>query len=105
MNANDRKHNPLTATEVARSLLERRQPAAAQPAFSAAQVKGVGGATVFEWKVDVPVCEHFPTPDAAFLATLRYAEGFRAALSEPDTLEDALTATVERGKRDGPSKR
>lgn len=56
-----------------------------EPSFKVSQTKSVGGAVVFEWDVNVPVCEEFPTSDEAHAATIRYAQSFLETFPPPST--------------------
>jgi hypothetical protein len=66
----------LTPTErlhdLARAAIERQ--AQQHPSFTVSQVKAVGGATVMEWDVRVPVCDEYPTAEQAFAALTAYAD-------------------------------
>ena len=66
----------LTPTErlhdLARAAIERQRQE--HPAFSVSQVKAVGGATVIEWDVRVPVCDEYPTAEDAFAAVTGFAD-------------------------------
>ena len=68
----------LTPTErlhdIARLMAERPAPVSGVPSFHGAQTKAVGGATVNEWDVHVPVCDEFPTADKAFTAFEQYVK-------------------------------
>ena len=87
----------LSTSEVARALLERpeRNP---KPSFSVERVKGVGGATVVEWHVTIPVCPEYPTAAAAFQAAIRFGDGFDLKYGPKDTLLEDLQASVEAQK-------
>lgn len=63
----------LTYSQIIERLTERGASHPAVPSFGVSQVKAVGGATVIEWDVKVPVCEEFPTSTAAFKALQDYA--------------------------------
>lgn len=63
----------MTLSTVIERLTEKTPAAAKVPTFQAGQVKGVGGSTVFEWDVVVPVCDEFPSSDEAFEALVRYS--------------------------------
>lgn len=90
----------LYTSEVARTLLEhatqRREPATAKPSFRVSQVKGVGGTTVIEWDVQVPVCDEYPNAEAAYLAAIDYAADLAAKFAPADTLRADLEASVKR---------
>lgn len=66
----------LTPTErlhdLARAAIERQSQRHAS--FSVSQVKAVGGATVIEWDVQVPVCDEYPTAADAFEAVTVFAD-------------------------------
>ena len=77
----------LTPTErlhdIAHTLAERQRPAD-RPDFgleqkqpNAEQVK-MGIAAVFQWHVNIPVCDEFPTSDQAFNAMMIYGDELRA---------------------------
>lgn len=63
--------------ELLKLAMERPQPVSGAPWFEVAQKKATGGATVFEWDVHVPVCDEYPTSQAAFDAMLSYARALR----------------------------
>ena len=56
-----------------------------RPEFKVEQVKAVGGAVVNEWSVHVPVCDEYPTAEAAFKAALSFANSMGAAFPAPST--------------------
>lgn len=76
----------LTPTErlhdLARAAIERQSQRHA--AFSVSQVKAVGGATVIEWDVQVPVCDEYPTARQAFDAVTMFADSFVAKYPPPN---------------------
>ena len=72
------KRKPIRMSEVALALAERPAPVSGVPSFKVSQTKAVGGATVYEWDVHVPVCDEFPTADAAFEASRKYAMAYRS---------------------------
>ena len=63
-----------------------------QKAPTAEQVK-TGITAVFHWKVNVPVCDEFPTADQAFNAAMVYADELRKRY-QPSTTD--LAAELER---------
>lgn len=72
----------MTPTErlhdIAAKMAERPAPVSGAPYFTVKQTKAIGGATVYEWEVHVPVCAEYPTADKAFEAQLRFAGSMRA---------------------------
>lgn len=73
----ERRQTPTERNhELLKLALERPAPSSSNPSFSVEQVKAVGGATVYEWAVHVPVCDEYPTADAAFEASVNYAEKY-----------------------------
>jgi hypothetical protein len=46
-------------------------------------VKATGGNVVHEWEVSVPVCDEYPTAQAAFDAHLAFARSMSAAYPPP----------------------
>lgn len=60
-----------------------RRPVDARPAFSVNRVKGVGGQLLIEWDVSVPVCDEYPTAEAAFWAAQAFATRFEEAFPVP----------------------
>jgi hypothetical protein len=76
MNAPETTERRLTPTErlhdLARAAIERQSQRHAS--FSVSQVKAVGGATVIEWDVQVPVCDEYPTAEQAFAAVTNFAD-------------------------------
>lgn len=80
--------------EVTLKALERTPPRDAKPSFAVRQVKGVGGATVIEWDVTVPVCDEYPDAGTAYRAACNFADGFKQRYGERDTLVEDLKATV-----------
>ena len=81
----------LTPTErlhdLARAAIERQRME--RPYFKVEQVKAVGGATVIEWAVHVPVCDEYANAEAAFAATLDYAGRLSAKYPPPNPNGDA----------------
>jgi hypothetical protein len=76
VNPTETTERRLTPTErlhdLARAAIERQSQR--HPSFSVSQVKAVGGATVIEWDVQVPVGDEHPTAEDAFLAATDYAD-------------------------------
>jgi hypothetical protein len=96
------KPRRLRAVDVIDKLLER-PTTTHRPTFKIAQVKGVGGALVFEWDVTVPVCDEYPTSDEAFNAARAFAAELRREYGGEQTdaeLREKLERSVEkvRGK-------
>lgn len=83
--------------ELLRAALERSAPAAAKPSFHGAQVKAVGGATVFEWDVHMPVCDEYPTAELAFAAFLTFTQAMRAEFPTSDAPPPKTPAERESG--------
>lgn len=88
----------LSHSEIIRLLAER---ATRQPSFGVSQVKAVGGATVFEWEVNVPVCEEYPTALSAFSAMLSFGQKMREAYpaTAAPAAPAAVSGTTGRGRR------
>ena len=72
------RRKPIRMSEVALALAERPAPVSGVPSFKVSQTKAVGGATVYEWDVHVPVCDEFPDSQAAFDAVMLYSKAMRA---------------------------
>jgi len=83
--------------ELLRAALERSAPAAAKPSFHGAQVKAVGGATVFEWDVHMPVCDEYPSSELAFAAFLTYTRQMRDEFPTSDAPPPKTPAERESG--------
>lgn len=94
----DEQQPRLTPTqrlhEVTMQALTRPAPASARPKFAVRQVKGVGGATVIEWDVEVPVCDEYPTAGDAHHAALNFADGFARWHGNNPDLEAKLAESV-----------
>ena len=85
MSTEERRQTPTERNhELLKLALERPAPASLSPAFKVAQVKAVGGATVFEWDVHIPECDEFPTADEAFSAAIGYASQLRRLFPPPN---------------------
>ena len=87
----------MTPTERLHDIAARMAERQSQrhPSFSVAQVKAVGGATVIEWDVQVPVCDEFPTAEAAFAAVTMYAGSMLANYPPPNVNGDAGTRSAK----------
>lgn len=85
MNTEERRQTPTERShELLKLALERPEPASLSPAFKVEQVKAVGGTTVFEWDVHVPVCDEFPTAEDAFNAAVEYGDRLRRLYPPPN---------------------
>jgi hypothetical protein len=70
------------------------------PSFGITEERAPGGIVVPLFRCDIPVCDEFPTVDAAFTAMLQAHVDFRTYLakSQPD-LKAQLEATIAKGKQ------
>ena len=99
----ERRQTPTERNhELLKLALERPAPASAAPSFEVSQEKAVGGATVFTWKVHVPVCDEFPTADEAAAAAETYAGRLRRLYPPPNgdpslekQLQESLTSPAK----------
>ena len=64
-------------------LTERSTPVSARPSFKVAQVKATGGNVVHEWEVSVPVCDEYPTAQAAFDAARSFSASMLGTYPPP----------------------
>lgn len=93
--AEQRRQTPTERNhELLKLALERHLPASLSPSFKVAQVKAVGGATVFEWDVHVPVCDEYPDAEQAFNAVTEYA-GCLRRLYPPPNGDASLAAQLQ----------
>lgn len=90
----ERRQTPTERNhELLKLALERPMPASTSPNFKVEQVKAVGGATVYEWAVHIPVCDEYPDSEQAFDAAcsfaLRFAAKFPATATNGEHRPDA----------------
>lgn len=86
----------LNATEAARRALDIAEAQAQRvrvPSFGVTEERGPGGLVVPLFRCEIPVCEEYPTSQAAFAAMLDYRQRFRADV-DADTLHADLKASV-----------
>lgn len=100
MSEPERRQTPTERShELIKMALERPAPVSGVPSFDIDREKAVGGALVVTYKVHLPVCEWFPTPDEAFEAGVGYAlrleKMFPAPNGGPD-LEAQLRGSLPR---------
>lgn len=93
----ERRQTPTERNhELLKLALERPAPASTTPDFQVEQVKAVGGATVYEWAVHIPVCDEYPSSEQAFDAACsfasRFASRFPATAANGEHRSDAAPA-------------
>lgn len=96
----ERRQTPSERShELLRMALERPAPVSGSPSFEVAQEKAVGGATVWTWKVHVPVGEEHPTAEDAFDAATGYAARLSKMFPPPNggsDLSEQLRKSVKK---------
>lgn len=88
----------LSTSETARAALAALTRQHRVPTFGITDERGPGGVVVPLFRCEIPVCDEYPTSEAAFRAMLEYRQRFRADV-EVDTLTSDLAASVDKGAK------